>query len=175
MSLSTVPLPAITTAYYLAAFPAMALFWLLGLALHSRSSRKAENDKKQNLSTDQAYESTFPPQQREAVRQLSNSTCRKYQAVLTGPAPSQIVLQRRQMPTSGANGVTTDVQYTPTGFSLAEIQALGSFPDYSFLSGVPHPEPCLNFDITKALFRPFRPFRWTYHQTMCKYDRIFMR
>ncbi|KAH6952448.1 hypothetical protein BKA56DRAFT_443588, partial [Ilyonectria sp. MPI-CAGE-AT-0026] len=59
-----------------------------------------------------------------------------------------------------------DDQYTPTGFSTAEIRALGSFPDYSVLSGVPHPKPCPDFDVKSAAFRPFRPFRWTYHQTM---------
>lgn len=172
MPLSTVPLPEITTAYYLAVFAVAAFFWLLRLAWGSQFCCKVGNKTKQSLPTDQVFASTFPPQQREAVRQVPCSARTKYQTFLTEPAPSQHVLQQRQMPTSGANGLTADVQYTPTGFSLAEIEALGSFPDYAVLSGVPHPEPCLNFDINKALFRPFRPFRWTYHQTMCKYNRI---
>lgn len=172
MSATILPLPAITTNYYLAVFPVAALFWLVGLALRPEFSRKVRKDANQNLSTDQAFESTFPPRQREAVRQLSCSAYTKYQTVLTEPGPSQIMLQRKQFPTSGDKGVTADVQYTPTGFSLSEIEALGSFPDYSLLSGVPHPEPIQKFDIEKALFRPFRPFRWTYHQTMCKYDPI---
>lgn len=58
-------------------------------------------------------------------------------------------------------------KHTPTGFSVDEINALGDFPDYAELSGVPLPEPYPNFDIDKALPRPYRPFRWTYHQTMC--------
>jgi hypothetical protein len=58
-------------------------------------------------------------------------------------------------------------KYTPMGFSVDEIKALGDFPDYATLSGVPLPSPYPEFDIEKALPRPYRPFRWAYHQTMC--------
>jgi len=58
-------------------------------------------------------------------------------------------------------------RYTPTGFSVADIRALGDFPDYAALSGVPLPVAYRDFDIAKALSRPYRPFRWNYHQTMC--------
>ncbi|KAL2849226.1 hypothetical protein BJY01DRAFT_147019 [Aspergillus pseudoustus] len=57
-------------------------------------------------------------------------------------------------------------RYTPTGFSVADIRALGDFPDYAALSGVPLPVAYRDFDIEKALPRPYRPFRWNYHQTM---------
>jgi hypothetical protein len=51
--------------------------------------------------------------------------------------------------------------YTPTGFTEQQINALGRFPDYALLSGVPHPEPChQTWELSKATFRPFRPFRW---------------
>ncbi|KAL8967648.1 MAG: hypothetical protein Q9183_002818, partial [Haloplaca sp. 2 TL-2023] len=56
--------------------------------------------------------------------------------------------------------------YTPLGISLAEVAALGDFPDYAELSGVPLPEPYKEFKIESALPRPYRPFRWAYHQTM---------
>ncbi|KAK5006042.1 hypothetical protein LTR60_006081, partial [Cryomyces antarcticus] len=56
--------------------------------------------------------------------------------------------------------------FTPTAFSLEEVVALGDFPDYAGLSGVPLPAACPEFDINKALPRPYRPFRWSYHQTM---------
>ncbi|GES64239.1 HRQ family protein [Aspergillus terreus] len=59
-----------------------------------------------------------------------------------------------------------DGTYTPTGFSVAEIKELGDFPDYAALSGVPLPGAYHEFDIEKALPRPYRPFRWSYHQTM---------
>lgn len=58
-------------------------------------------------------------------------------------------------------------RYTPTSFSKQEIQQLGKFPNYATLSGIPLPSPFPDFDIDKALPRPYRPFRWNYHQTMC--------
>lgn len=39
-------------------------------------------------------------------------------------------------------------------------------PDYSKLSGVPAPSPLWEFNIDKAKARPYRPFRWKYHQHM---------
>jgi hypothetical protein len=42
-------------------------------------------------------------------------------------------------------------------------------PDYFKLTGAPPPTPLLDFDIDKAKPRPYRPFRWAYHQTMCAY------
>ncbi|KAI1104940.1 hypothetical protein F4804DRAFT_305515 [Jackrogersella minutella] len=59
-----------------------------------------------------------------------------------------------------------DSKYCFTGFSVKEIKALGDFPDYSTLSEVPLPQPYPEFDIDKAKPRPYRPFRWAYHQTM---------
>lgn len=47
-----------------------------------------------------------------------------------------------------------------------EIEAYGDFPDYAMLSGVRLPDPYPEFDIKTALARPYRPFRWSYHQTM---------
>lgn len=38
--------------------------------------------------------------------------------------------------------------------------------DYFALSGVPAPKPLYDFDIDKAKARPYRPFRWEYHQHM---------
>ncbi|KAL4960173.1 heme-dependent oxidative N-demethylase family protein [Aspergillus stella-maris] len=61
---------------------------------------------------------------------------------------------------------------TATGFSEADIKALGRFPDYSVLSGVPNPKPCPDFNIKTACLRPYRPFRWTYHQTMILFDNV---
>lgn len=59
-------------------------------------------------------------------------------------------------------------KYVFTGMKAREIRALGDFPDYATLSGVPLPDPYPEHDIKKALPRPYRPFRWSYHQTMCK-------
>ncbi|KAF7338651.1 hypothetical protein MVEN_02091600 [Mycena venus] len=38
--------------------------------------------------------------------------------------------------------------------------------DYFTLTGVPAPVPLTDFDVDKAKARPYRPFRWEYHQTM---------
>jgi hypothetical protein len=59
-------------------------------------------------------------------------------------------------------------KYVYTGNSVREIRALGDFPDYSTLSGVPLPEAYPEHDVNRAIPRPYRPFRWAYHQTMCK-------
>ncbi|KAL8946517.1 MAG: hypothetical protein Q9222_007103, partial [Ikaeria aurantiellina] len=56
--------------------------------------------------------------------------------------------------------------FTPMGVSLSEVAALGDFPDYAELSGVPLPKPYTGFKIETATPRPYRPFRWAYHQTM---------
>lgn len=57
----------------------------------------------------------------------------------------------------------------------AEIKAFGRFPDYAALTEVPLPSAYKEFDISKALPRPYRPFRWAYHQTMCKFLWHIMR
>ncbi len=59
---------------------------------------------------------------------------------------------------------------SPTGFTLRQIRRLlgrAALPDYAVLSGVPHPRPCAPaFVLDRSHFRPFRPFRWRYHQHM---------
>lgn len=50
--------------------------------------------------------------------------------------------------------------------ALSMIGYLFGAPNYFKLSGVPPPKPLPHFDIDKAKPRPYRPFRWEYHQTM---------
>lgn len=57
--------------------------------------------------------------------------------------------------------------YVYSGFTVGDIKALGDFPDYAKLSGVPLPPPLKDFDVDNSPPRPYRPFRWPYHQTMC--------
>lgn len=99
------------------------------------------------------FEKTFPPSRRDAVVNSTDPGASEYQALLT----------------TCLEPLEKSCRRTPTGFSEADIHKLGSFPDYALLSGVRHPKPCPAFDINKAVFRPFRPFRWTYHQTMCEW------
>lgn len=42
--------------------------------------------------------------------------------------------------------------------------------DYFILTGVRAPVPLLDFDIDQAKARPYRPFRWEYHQTMSNHN-----
>lgn len=57
--------------------------------------------------------------------------------------------------------------YVFSGFTVGQIKNLGVFPDYAQLSGVPLPSALKEFCIENARPRPYRPFRWPYHQTMC--------
>jgi len=47
--------------------------------------------------------------------------------------------------------------------------------DYFKLSGVPPPTPLVDFELEKARPRPYRPFRWEYHQTMGKLNCVLRR
>ncbi|RDA85668.1 hypothetical protein CP532_4644 [Ophiocordyceps camponoti-leonardi (nom. inval.)] len=59
-----------------------------------------------------------------------------------------------------------------SGFTVGQVRALGDFPDYAKLSGVRLPFPIADFDIGKAKARPYRPFRWPYHQTMDEHEAL---
>ncbi|KAK3994277.1 hypothetical protein QBC44DRAFT_262383 [Cladorrhinum sp. PSN332] len=109
----------------------------------------------------------FPPSRRHTLARFSQFEKHR--------GPSEIhpeILKSRALTTTRDHDFQDNL-YTPTGFSTQELGALGRFPDYSVLSGVPHPEPVSSsWDVSRAIFRPFRPFRWNYHQHMAlmKYD-----
>ncbi|KAJ9150368.1 hrq family protein [Pleurostoma richardsiae] len=116
-----------------------------------------------SVKQDQTYVLHFPPSRQPS---LVDIPAVKKAIKISAPPPPE-VLSRQALPSTKTVDLSKDNQYTPTGFSTQELRALGRFPDYSILSGVRHPEPCgPNFDIHKATFRPARPFRWNYHQTM---------
>lgn len=90
---------------------------------------------------------------------------------MDGPSDKKAGLT--QMTTTSPAPVPTP-RYTATGISTTEIAALGHFPDYATLSGVPLPI-AFPADPTAAAIlgypahpkpRPYRPLRWPYHQTM---------
>jgi hypothetical protein len=96
--------------------------------------------------------------------------------------------QRKLLPVSATGPNTTELSRHPelllglemdyrlaspwrllfSGFSVGEVRALGSFPNYAALSEVPLPVALTDFDINTARPRPYRPLRWPYHQTMGK-------
>lgn len=106
------------------------------------------------------YVDVFPPSRRHALQDVLPGS-----ATAAEPA---IDWSDRMVPLETAYTEAAEALYTPCGFSIEEIKALGDFPDYSALSGVPLPRPYPEFDVQKALPRPYRPFRWAYHQTMCR-------
>ncbi|KAF2155944.1 hypothetical protein K461DRAFT_284661 [Myriangium duriaei CBS 260.36] len=100
----------------------------------------------------------FPPERRSLLDGNTTLAKQREQALLN---PESCVSDKRNVLEESCASLLT-----PTGFTIAEIRALESFPDYSLLSGVPSPTPYPDFDINKALPRSYRPFRWAYHQTM---------
>lgn len=118
------------------------------------------------------YINTFPPSRRSALPESAKQMKSDQITALLESDPSNILFREKALPTTRSYDLENDEpRYTPTGFSTQEVKSMGDFPAYDILSGVPLPEPYKNFDHTKALPRPYRPFRWAYHQTMCKYDQ----
>ena len=113
------------------------------------------------------YKNIFPPSTRETLPHAAKTSQQK--KALRGSLVDEIVFRKNIIPFEADFRECGPSTYTPMELSLGEVEALGDFPDYSALSGVPSPEPYRNFHIETALPRPYRPFRWAYHQTMCKY------
>ncbi|KAE8349969.1 hypothetical protein BDV28DRAFT_163255 [Aspergillus coremiiformis] len=119
------------------------------------STSQSESPEKQSLQ----YVDVLPPQGRQALTALPN-----FETVSSEVGEKEVL--KDILPMTTDYRVCENDRYTPTGFSVAEIKALGDFPDYATLSGVPLPKEYPEFNIDKALARPYRPFRWGYHQTM---------
>lgn len=121
-------------------------------------------------SSEPDYSGTFPPSRREALADLADDA-------LSGPGKTAKELSQvsatydKRLPSEAVwDFDKLGDHVTATGFTLDEIKRLGDFPDYAAMSGVPLPEEYKGFDLAKAKPRPFRPFRWAYHQTMCTVD-----
>ncbi len=106
------------------------------------------------------YVDHFPPSRRHMLPRVLGTRSTEIHPTM---------LQKKALPSTRMVDLDRVNMYTPTGFTTREIKSLGHFPDYALLSGVRPPQPCSpDFDISKAVFRPFRPFRWKYHQNMCE-------
>lgn len=124
-------------------------------------------EKEQKAKPDLPYLLQFPSSRRHVLATLPGFKKADVQAVTPETLKSQA------LPTVTPPDFDKEGFYTPTGFSTQDIKQLGRFPDYAALSGVRDPNPVPeNWDISKAKFRPYRPFRWGYHQHMAlmKYD-----
>ena len=115
-----------------------------------------------------AYHELFPPHRREALADLQSDALEG--AGRSAMELSQLPPDHSKLVPDKACSNTDDLLHhtTATGFTVEEIRRLGDFPDYATLSGIPLPKAYHDFNIDTALSRPYRPFRWPYHQTMCK-------
>ncbi|KAL4950818.1 hypothetical protein BDW69DRAFT_186998 [Aspergillus filifer] len=126
----------------------------------SKTPTKSKSKSKSKSSSDPDAKTQFPPSRRDALFEAAktNPTAAKYAKLLEAKG--------------SGNGPTT-----ATGFSEADIKALGRFPDYSVLSGVLNPRPCSDFNIKTACFRQYRPFRplliWCGNPALSKYEPDF--
>jgi hypothetical protein len=133
----------------------------------SFSFQKDESD----FLNEPAYKDVFPPSRRLALAEAAPEFATRF-PVLTGSLLQSTADKRPKcIPIDVPFDEADPEALSPTEISVEEIKALGDFPDYATLSGVPLPKPYPEFDIKKALPRPYRPFRWAYHQTMCQYTR----
>ena len=121
-----------------------------------------------NVPASGEYKDAFPPSTREALPKAAKSLPSAQRNQLQTSPLNQAEFRKCLIPLTADFRECGPSTYTPMELSMDEIRALGDFPDYAELSGVPLPKPYKEFVIEKALPRPYRPFRWAYHQTMCK-------
>lgn len=123
-----------------------------------RSLSPGGKEKKEEKPVD--YTKAYPPSRRFTLTDAVKPA--DYSKTLTRPD------SQKALPMTTSYLDAAPDTFTPAEFTTAEIKALGDFPDYPKLSGVPLPTAYKNFDIKTAIPRPYRPLRWAYHQTMCK-------
>jgi hypothetical protein len=123
-----------------------------------------ETKRAQSISTPD-YLDTFPPSKRSTLAEMKLLCRLENSAEVFADAPSDWT--KHILPVQTSYRDAEDEMHTPCELSVGQIKNLGDFPDYATLSGVPLPKPYHEFDIKKALPRPYRPFRWSYHQTLC--------
>lgn len=116
------------------------------------------------------YVTTFPPSQRDVLVDLAPTLSGEQREALGDLSFDEKDFTDKLMGFEEDFHRCDPEKYVASGFRVKEVKALGDFPDYSELSGVPDPEAYENFDVSKAIPRPYRPFRWAYHQTMCMFS-----
>jgi hypothetical protein len=142
----------------------------LALITHSRYSgnksetpifKDAKEKDTRSASDVVEYRNVFPPSQRGTLLALGDQFA-KESVIDLSKTPRDLITLDTDFRTANPK------HFIFSGFNVGDVVALGDFPDFATLSGVPLPSPLSSFDINKALPRPYRPFRWAYHQTMCK-------
>ena len=147
--------------------PAMARGRRLSSASTPPRSLTPEKKVPNNVPPPTEYKDVFPPSSRDALLKLAESLSTSQKKKIGVREVKQEEFTKNVIAFGADYRKCGPSTYTPMEISMAEIKALGDFPDYSKISGVPLPEAYKEFEIEKALPRPYRPFRWAYHQTMC--------
>jgi len=128
-----------------------------------RSLSPSNKDQEHESSPD--YSDIYPPSRRHVLADIhgfAEKLAKTEDQCIASPE------KKERIPLTTELSDAKKTMLTPCEFSVEEINALGNFPDYAKLSGVPSPQPYHEFNIKNARPRPYRPFRWAYHQTMCK-------
>ncbi|KAL1605165.1 hypothetical protein SLS60_004708 [Paraconiothyrium brasiliense] len=129
----------------------------------SKTPPRSLSPTKEDNSSAPNYSDVYPPSRKIALADIpgfAEKLGRSQEDVIVSAA------KRESVPLTTELHDAKKTMCTPCEFTVEEIDALGDFPDYAMLSGIPLPKPYLNFDIKTAKPRPYRPFRWAYHQTM---------
>ncbi|OTA54146.1 hypothetical protein K449DRAFT_469577 [Hypoxylon sp. EC38] len=132
----------------------------------STPSLEKQTPSKPLASSTSDLRATFPPSQRGQLKIVMENMTPAQRQAMGDLSFDENKFRRSLLGFEEDYRTADDSKYCYSGFSVREIKALGDFPDYSTLSDVPMPQPYLEFDIDRALPRPYRPFRWAYHQTM---------
>ena len=147
------------------------------LALRGRRSSNANTpprsfspEKEPNNSQPRSseYVSAFPPLTRENIPQAAAELTEDRRKILETSTFDENNWTKSVLGFEEDFRKADPERYIYTGYKVKEIRALGDFPNYSALCEIPLPEPYPEHDINKAVPRPYRPFRWAYHQTMCE-------
>jgi hypothetical protein len=132
-------------------------------------SLSPEKDPSNSQPNASEYVNTFPPLTRENIPEAAAELPEDRRMVLESSTFDEKNWTKSILGWEEDFRIADPERYIYTGYKIKEIRALGNFPNYSALSGIPLPEAYTEHDINKALPRPYRPFRWAYHQTMCAY------
>ena len=144
----------------------------------SSTSKPLPSTGEKQPSKQSSYDEILPPLRRESLHEVPTNVLSRTGGTSETDADDSVneeTVKQSILPMAVNYQTAAGNLFTPTGFSVDEIKSLGDFPDYAKLSGIPLPDAYPEFDIDKALPRPYRPFRWSYHQTMCKFKPEILR
>jgi hypothetical protein len=178
------------------AFQILNFQWLVGLALLGTAVTyitftRSRGGRARKASTAKTPPRSLSPEKKQSASQAATSST-DYKDVLPPPRREAMLSMKSNIPKTASEQISEehvlrnilpmtqnyetaeDGLYTSMGISVKEVKEMGDLPDYSALSGVPLPNAYEEFKIEKALPRPYRPFRWNYHQTMCMLMNILI-